>query len=177
MRRLRFTIGQLMAAIALFALAFAVFPPSLAWLALVLLAMLVLTTLGISAWSGRPFLGVAAWVAVSYPILTLLSLYGTWLIAWVALGHRPRPSIDDPKSIGPVVSIAHDATGLCLMGFPPALLAAWVLVGIEATRIRTREPDLALRLAILPGMELLLWLGGFIFLACDPFNVLYWFMD
>ena len=61
---------------------------------------------------------VVAWI---YPLLPLIGLYVTWLTAWWMLGHRPRSSIDDPKSIGGPVDFAYMATALLLMSRPIGL--------------------------------------------------------
>src|SRR5215218_1910999 len=62
-------------------------------------------------------------VTLAYPLLLISALYGEWLLAWHALGHVPRASLDDPKDVEGS-SWMHLPAGLLLMGFVPAAVAA-----------------------------------------------------
>jgi hypothetical protein len=57
-------------------------------------------------------------LAYLYPAWLAGSFYATWLVAWIQLGHRPRPMLDDPKSIGGLVDIAYIISGLLVMAMP-----------------------------------------------------------
>lgn len=46
-------------------------------------------------------------VAYLYPVFLLAAIYGTWLFAWAALGHIPRPYRDDPKGIDGIVQVVY----------------------------------------------------------------------
>jgi hypothetical protein len=125
----RFTIGQLMVAVALIAV-------FLAWLgvwaaiALVGLGLVIIPTAVTSP--GHP-LESASWASSLQPAVVLFYLYATWATAWCVLGHRPRPSLDDPKFISPIVDVPYDmfafsftlgwmicvCTGLLLSAVPP----------------------------------------------------------
>src|SRR4051812_3648070 len=72
---------------------------------------------------------LSAW---AYPLLLVAGFYGTWVIAWLVLGHPPRPSLDDPKSISAVVDVPYVATALLLLIMPLALLYG-VVVGTVIT--------------------------------------------
>lgn len=105
-----------------------------------------------------------------YPLLLLGSFYGTWLVAWINLGQMPRPSLDDPKSIGISVDIAYLITVLLLVGFP---VAAVIGVGIQLSAVN-RPLQLRLGLALL---IFLIWVGVLLLIRWDPFLVSDWFFD
>lgn len=110
---------------------------------------------------------ILAWC---YPLLALASLYGTWLIAWLVLGHMPRPSLDDPKSISSLVDVAHTVTTVLLIGFPVAAIA-----GIALQLVQPRVSWSTRVLCC--GAMILLWLATIAFLRWDPFQVGTWYMD
>jgi hypothetical protein len=90
--RVRFTIGQLMIAVAAIALA-------LVWrdvrvaLALFGLGLVVIVPAAIAPPGRR--LEAASWASSLQPAVVLSYLYATWATAWCVLGHCPRPSLDD----------------------------------------------------------------------------------
>ncbi len=175
--RLKFTIGQMMGVIAVFALIFAVMPAPWAVGFSILMLVFALLIGGVSGITGVPLGRVAVWVVSCYPVLLLASLYATWLTAWCALGHRPRPSLDDPKFISSVVDVPHFLTWLLLTGFLPALLICLALVLAECARSLPLGKDRAARVAALIGVPTLLWASAFVVLRQDPGQVLYWFFD
>ncbi len=113
----------------------------------------------------------------AYPVLLLSALYGSWLLTWLMLGHQPRPSIDDPKSIGLPVAFAVGLTWILMLGFPFAIALA---IGITPIHLDAQGHDgrdmivkmvwALLGLGILRGAALVL-------LNLDPLRVGYWFMD
>jgi hypothetical protein len=115
------------------------------------------------------------WVAACYPMLILLSIHLTWLGAWCALGHPPRPSLDDPEDIGPI-AVPYALTAILLFGAPIALVAA---VGLTIGRIVRRIIDRAGRAysAVLLGVVPLSWFVGDALLQWDPLHIVYWYMD
>lgn len=59
------------------------------------------------------------WLAAFfYPVLVLLSVYVSWLVAWISLGHLPRPSLDDPSSIDGLMDWVYPASILALISMP-----------------------------------------------------------
>ncbi len=60
----------------------------------------------------------------AYPLVLLASLYLTWFAGWVALGHPPRPSLDDPKYIGLLVDVPYTITMVLLVWAPGAMVTA-----------------------------------------------------
>ena len=88
--------------------------------------------------------GMLARVAAAlclYPLILVASLYATWFMAWAELGHRPVPSLDDPKSISRVVDVPYFASGALLVGMFAALgLHVAVLVAMAVHCWRQRRP-------------------------------------
>src|SRR5690606_1407602 len=75
-------------------------------------------------------------LACLYPILLLVMLYATWFAAWMALGHVPQSSLDDPKGIDGI-EIPYAITTVLLLGLIPALLvSAGCALGAFAIRVR-----------------------------------------
>ncbi len=113
------------------------------------------------------FLFLIAWL---YPLLLVGSLYGTWLVAWYSLGHRPRPSLDDPKSIGPAVDVCYPLFSLLLVGFPAALLFGLFYQLLAAGRPWPLKTFFAL-------LTIGIWSMTIVFLRWDPWLVAEWYLD
>jgi hypothetical protein len=179
--RLRFSLGQLLGATAavavVFALTVATVPAQFRDGYLLALTLLTVGTCLVSICGLSSWLRAATWLSSFYPSLILLSLHATWLTAWFRLGRPPRPHFDDPKFIGPVVSVAHSFTWALMAGFDPSLLIFGLLVVTCCvhTFIRRRGMDRGaiLRLVVPP----LLWLFSTVAIFADPFRILYWFQD
>lgn len=124
--------------------------------------------------SRLPFRALARFATVSllYPLFVAGSLYGEWLIAWLALGHQPRPGFDDPKSISGSAWM-HAVTSVLIMGI---LIAAPAGIALNIAHIAlnpvSRYSAVARCIALL-----LLWPGTIAFLRWDPMRVFYWWMD
>ncbi len=123
LHRIRFTIGQLMIVMAAIAKFLLVWRDLLVAFALVGLGLAIL----IPAATARPGrrLEAASWACSLQPVVMLFYLYATWVTAWMVLGHCPRPSLDDPKHIGPVVECRTSCSRSrsCMVGrsaFAPA---------------------------------------------------------
>jgi hypothetical protein len=112
-------------------------------------------------------LGLLAW---GYPLLLVSSFYSTWIIAWISLGHRPRPMRDDPKHIGIEVDIPYLISGLLLIGIPVAVLLGLALQLLVARRSRSQKLLWSLLLIVL-------WSLTIAFLRWDPWLVGEWYMD
>ena len=162
-----------MCAVAVVAITFAVAPTGLAVVFSTLLVLLGV----VSAVSGAPWFRIAAWATSCYPILLLVSLYTTLVAAWYALGHQPRPSLDDPKFIGPLVNGPHFATWMLLDGFLPVLLFNAVLGTIEFVRTLHAGRESLGRFAATVGPPMLSWPLVFLWIKADPGDVFNWFMD
>jgi hypothetical protein len=112
-------------------------------------------------------------LAWAYPFLLVKSLYATWFVAWAVLGHRPVPSIDDPKSIAPVVDVPYLLTEILFTGLPIALTLG--IVGTSWYALRRSTSSAAAARAV--GGFAASWAAAAAFLMWDPLRVAYWFMD
>ena len=114
-----------------------------------------------------------------HPVLMLASLYATWLAAWVVLGHRPRPSLDDPKSIALLVDGFYILTCLLLAGALPAAGSCLGFIFADGIRqaLRSGPPPRFGWLVALVVTAVALWFGGYVLLQADPAGVFYWFID
>jgi hypothetical protein len=111
----------------------------------------------------------ASWASSIQPAVVVFYLYATWAAAWCVLGHRPRPSLDDPKFISPIVAVpyvmfAASWTFGSILWFSNGLWLSTVCL----VRRKNIGPLLFLPLAWLAALLALLW---------DPLGVLYWYMD
>src|SRR5204862_8268518 len=89
--------------------------------------------------------------ALAYPVALPLAFLCTWLAGRLMLGHWPRPSLDDPKSIGFLVDIPYTITGVLLMfGLPVFAVAVLALIW-RASRDETRRNGLL----VVPGVSLI----------------------
>ena len=102
-------------------------------------------------------------------MVVLFYLYATWAAAWCVLGHCPRPSLDDPKYISPVVEVPYEMFAFSMLfGFVICACTGLLLTAVCCARRSNPRPLLALPFA---------WLAGYIALILDPLGVLYWYMD
>ncbi len=111
--------------------------------------------------------------ALSYPFALVGAFFCTWVTARLALGHWPRPSLDDPGMINRWVDIPYVATGACLViGLPIFIVAVGTLV---YTALR----DSAQRKYLLTSAaaSVLFMIAAISFLRWDPLQIVNWFMD
>jgi hypothetical protein len=111
-------------------------------------------------------------VSLFLPFLVAASLYGEWLLAWWSLGHRPQPSLDDPKGIVGS-SWMHGYTALAIAS---SILAALTAVCLNVAEIFVNRPPIAGGL-IRVNAIVLSWSALFLLLHFDPGAVLYWWFD
>ncbi|TWU63158.1 MULTISPECIES: hypothetical protein [Crateriforma] len=116
------------------------------------------------------------WLSVYlYPLWLIGSFYMTWWIAWRLLGHRPRPSLDDPKSIGGVLDFLYYVPGILLVLMPilaPIGLASSFLFPFNVKRkTRCIWGTLLLALYISIGTTVIHTLRS------DPDQVIQWWFD
>lgn len=108
--------------------------------------------------------------ATMLPLLCWLSLHLTWLVAMLALGHQPRPSIDDPKDIAAIIPF-YWATLILMMLSPLAIGVLVLPLAAALLHLRWR------RAALLTCVGMLSIVIGIALLRRDPFDVWVWFMD
>lgn len=110
---------------------------------------------------------------LAYPFCLVLAPYLTWGAGRMALGHWPRPSLDDPKAIGSVVSVLHDLTLLLATAGLGLFFVAWLaLVGRSLFRPAERA-----RWVRVTGWMAFLFLLAVGFLRWDPLSVGVWLAD
>ena len=108
---------------------------------------------------------LAAFFFLAYPVLLVASLYACWLLAWLALGHPPRPSLDDPGNIHPAVRVFYYIPGLMMVCFPMGMFGGISILARASGRFWL-------------GLGLIgLWLAAFVLLRWDPLEVTQWYMD
>jgi hypothetical protein len=110
-----------------------------------------------------------------YPWIYNLGLYISWGIAWLELGARPRPGLDDPQYLRTLDlprEIMNWLGQLMLVAFAVLILS----LVIQGTLLIWQKRSLRLykKLWI---MATSLWLSAILFLLWDPLKVWYWFLD
>ncbi len=164
--RVRFTFGRLMIAIASVAVL-------LAWLeigvglAVVGLSLVVIIPAAIASPGRR--LEAASWGGSLQPVVVLFYLSATWATAWCVLGHCPRPSLDDPKFISPIVEVPYVMFAFSLFVGSVFCACIGLLLSVVCVLWRQKIGPIA----TLPFA----WLAGYVILIKDPLGVLFWYFD
>jgi hypothetical protein len=92
-----------------------------------------------------------------------------WAVAWLCLGRRPVPSMDDPKSIEGLPSVLGWLTGASLVLSPVTLLVVPLAWAIHCGESRIGK--------ILAGSTLFLGLSSIMILRSDPLGITSWWFD
>jgi len=103
-------------------------------------------------------------------MLPAASIYFTWLVAWLTLGHPPRPSLDDPRQISPIVNIVYFIAVLFLVSLPVSVITGPIVQLIDAGR------SLPIRVTY-ATISFFVSVGAILLLRWDPLDVVYWYMD
>ena len=111
--------------------------------------------------------------ALAYPVALSLAFLCTWLAGRLMLGHWPRPSLDDPKSIGSLVDIPYFITGVLLMFGLPAFAVAVPALIWRASQDEARRTSLLL----VSGISLVAMVTVIAFVRWDPLKIVAWYMD
>lgn len=122
---------------------------------------------------GRPgWLPIVANVTAAYPLVALALLHFEWLCAWLVLGRRPVPSLDDPNGIAGV-AILHGVVGLLFFGTPAAFVTAVVSTLMYVhDRMPSAAAGVSRLVAALIGLPVLIAL-----LKWDPCEIAQWWID
>ena len=110
------------------------------------------------------------WLIWMFTLLPAVSVYLSWIVAWIVLGHPPRPSLDDPTQIGPAVSAFYFLSGLFLISIPLLAIAGPVV------QLSNSGRKLFVR-AIYSFVSLLITTATIVLFRWDPLHVMYWYMD
>ena len=114
-----------------------------------------------------PRLKFAIWLPVYlYPVWLASSFYVTWIIAWIVLGHRPRPMLDDPKYIGGVMDLVCAIPLIMAMGFP--LLTPLGFAASFICPIRICQRSRIRQITALSLIYIMLFVGALLLLRVDP---------
>lgn len=103
--------------------------------------------------------------------------HAAWISAWLALGHPPRPTANDPKDFGPPVSAILAATTIFMLTYVHVMVASAIVdLGRAIVAMIDKE---ALRCLI--GFPLLVrtaaWISVPVYAMLDPFHIFEWIMD
>jgi len=111
--------------------------------------------------------------ALAYPVVLPLAFLGTWVAGRLQLGYWPRPSLDDPKSIGLWVDVPYLWTmALLVIGLPLFAGAVLGLLG-QAWVDRARRVNCL----VCGGLALVGLVAAVSWLRWDPLGVVNWYMD
>jgi hypothetical protein len=105
-----------------------------------------------------------------YPVSLVAAIYGTWTVAFLVLGHIPRPSLDDPKQLGIALHIPYEIAMLLLTAFPVATVAGIALQVSLSRRTWSRR-------IVLAALLVVFWVAVIAFLRWDPMHAGEWLMD
>jgi len=115
--------------------------------------------------------GFAAVLPALYPLVLVGSVYGAWVMAWIALGHPPRAWRDDPWNIAAAVNAAYMFSMVIILGLP--LGAGGSIFAHLLLMIRWRWPA---RIAA-TILVMAVWVSMYLLLQWDPLEVVKWYMD
>jgi len=101
------------------------------------------------------------------PLAWILSLYFFTAWCWIKLGHFPIPSLDDPKSVGPIF-FHHFIWILFFMAF--YVVGLWLIL----LPITIKHNILTVTNVTVMCIGVII---AFIQLKFDPFLIIYWFLD
>jgi hypothetical protein len=113
-------------------------------------------------------------VAFFYPVFAALCFYTSWIVAWICLGHVPRPMLDDPKNIGGVMDLAYSVSVFAFFSAP--ILTPVCFVSCFFSPIRFIRNGLMQRL-FLSFVYLALCAAVFATIRFDPGRILEWWFD
>ena len=109
------------------------------------------------------------------PVLLVICLYGSWIVARLELGHWPRPMFDDPVHINSIVfSLLGAPAGYAIVFGLPISILTHVL---SILCIISKHKSIERRLIDLEMFAILAFASLLLFLRWDPYDVFEWFLD
>jgi hypothetical protein len=119
--------------------------------------------------------GAFGWsLAFFYPVIAASSVYFYWIVAWFLLGHRPRPSVDDPKEVGWAIGYVYNIVLILVVLLPPMSVGGLALAILCPFRsLRERRFG---RVMIVVANALLAF-SVWKLATLDPGQVFEWFID
>ena len=117
----------------------------------------------------RRLVAAVHFTALVSPLLPLVGFYGAWALAWIALGHRPRPLLNDPSD---VLGAAYAASGLLVLWMPIGVIVGLCSIVLFGVTHRLQMRVLLWTIAIVA-----LWVGAIGLARWDPLQVVYWWFD
>ena len=169
--RVRFRIWWLMVATAIVAMVLAWLDEAVA-VAVALMGMVIIAVVPVTCASPKLRLIVTSWTLALYPVMIPVYLYLTWLTAWCVLGHCPRPYLDDPKTLGPIVRVPSAMFFLSIQAWSIVWKISACAYGILIIDWSRRQSNV-FPLVIPPFAWLMAWIA----LIRDHMAVVYWYMD
>ena len=119
--------------------------------------------------------GAFVWsLAFFYPVIATFSVYFYWIVAWLLLGHRPRPSVDDPKEVGWAMGYVYNIVLIMVVLLPPMSVGG--LVWAILCPIRSLRERRFGRVMIVVAYALLAF-SVWKLATLDPGQVFEWFID
>lgn len=101
------------------------------------------------------------------PLAWILSVYFFTVLCWIKLGHFPIPSLDDPKSVGPLYF--HYLTWIL---FFAAFYSVGLWLILLPNMIKSKLLEIKNVVIMCSGIVI-----AFIQLKFDPFLIIYWLLD
>lgn len=106
-----------------------------------------------------------------YPMLLLAILHLYWFLAWVSLGHPPRPSLDDPVEVGSLPMLW--LSGSMMMVAPGV---AVLVVITELLNLLGSSRPIQIRFLWIV-MVATCWIAAYAYVWWDPLRLFEWYMD
>jgi hypothetical protein len=164
--KLRVTLGQIMALVAILALMFTMLG--------VVGGTIAIVSLGLLAWpiklapSSRK-VEAWAWVVSLYPGWIFLSLCSSWLTTLIVLGDLPPRTAYLRPQPTPLIAGAWVSSRFLLF-FLPISFVVCAFLTVAAAKARSLSDRESKPTPFLPLIWPALWLAGFTVLTCDPFR-------
>lgn len=130
-------------------------------------------TYGETTFAPQPWTVGFAWVLALYPLLIALMVYGTWTVAWLESGHRPRYGDSPLEGSDLILCLGMLTLGAVVWGFALAFIGLVATGFAIVTELYSRRWRRAVWIAALP---LATWTALIVLFRIDPFEVVEWML-